>query len=52
MTRSLTSSTATAEEEIDLEATNRTLVEIEREIRDSTRKHHAFLEALGLRLLP
>jgi hypothetical protein len=37
-----------SEEEIDLAATNQTLVEIEKAIESATRKHHAFLKALGL----
>ena len=45
-------STAVAEEEIKLDATNKELLEIETEIRASTEKHNAFLRELGLSLLP
>ena len=45
-------STAVGEEEIDLEATNATLVEMEKEVRTATAKHNAFLEELGLPELP
>jgi type I restriction enzyme M protein len=45
-------STAVAEAEIDLAATNAELVKIEAEIRDATRKHNEFLKELGLPLLP
>ncbi|PAW74700.1 MAG: type I restriction-modification system subunit M [Opitutia bacterium Tous-C4FEB] len=45
-------STATAEEEIDLAATQAELVEIERAIRTATRKHNAFLKELELPALP
>ncbi len=41
-------STATAEEEIDLAATNKELLEIEKSIRSATEKHNAFLKELGL----
>ncbi len=44
-------STAVGEEEIDLEATNAELVEIERAIRAATLKHNEFLKELGLPLL-
>jgi type I restriction enzyme M protein len=45
-------STAMAEEEIELEATYKNLVEIETQIRATTTKHNAFLKELGLPLLP
>jgi len=45
-------STATAEEEIELEATNRKLVEIENAIQTATAKHNEFLRELGQPLLP
>ena len=45
-------STAEPEVEIDLSATHRELVEIEEQIRESTAKHNAFLEELGLSPLP
>ena len=45
-------STAVGEEEIDLEATNAALFEIESTIQTATRKHNAFLKELGLPGLP
>ncbi len=45
-------STAEAEVEIDLAATNADLVEIEKEIRDAVLKHNGFLKELGLNPLP
>jgi type I restriction enzyme M protein len=45
-------STAVGEEEIDLEATNAKLLEIEAEIRLATQKHNEFLKELGLLVLP
>ncbi len=45
-------STAKEEVEIDLAATHRELVEIEKQIRKSTAKHNAFLKELGLSPLP
>ena len=45
-------STAVSEEEIDLAATHRQLVEIEAEIQAATKKHNAFLAELGLPPLP
>ena len=45
-------STATGEEEIDLEENHRKLVEIEASVREATAKHNAFLAELGLPLLP
>jgi type I restriction enzyme M protein len=45
-------STAEAEEEIDLAATHRQLVEIEKAVRMATNKHNEFLKELGLPLLP
>lgn len=41
-------STAEAEQEIDLAATHRELVEIEAAIRKATAKHNKFLKELGL----
>ena len=37
---------------IDLTATHNELIEIEKQIRDSTAKHNVFLKELGLSLLP
>jgi type I restriction enzyme M protein len=45
-------STARPEPQIDLAATHKQLVEIEREIRESTAKHNEFLKELGLAPLP
>ena len=45
-------STAEPEVEIDLKATHRDLVEIEKEILEATTKHNAFLKELGLPPLP
>jgi type I restriction enzyme M protein len=45
-------STAEQEIAIDLSATRNELVKIEMQIRVSTAKHNAFLEELGLSLLP
>jgi type I restriction enzyme M protein len=45
-------STAVGEKEIELAATQQELVEIERQIREATSKHNAFLSELGLALLP
>ena len=45
-------STAMTEEDIDLEATNRVLVEIESAVQAATDKHNTFLKELGLLLLP
>jgi type I restriction enzyme M protein len=45
-------STAVGEEEIDLNATHARLVEIEKAIHEATAKHNAFLQELGLPLLP
>ncbi len=45
-------STAEQEVAIDLEATQRELVEIEKQIRESTAKHNGFLKELGLSPLP
>jgi len=45
-------STADQEVVIDLSATHRELVEIEKQIRGSTAKHNAFLKELGLSPLP
>ena len=45
-------STAVAEEEIDLRATHEELVELEKNVRTTRDKHNAFLEELGLPMLP
>ncbi|MEO5930137.1 MAG: type I restriction-modification system subunit M [Candidatus Kapaibacterium sp.] len=45
-------STAEQEVEIDLSATHTELVEIEKQVRESTAKHNAFLKELGLPPLP
>lgn len=45
-------STSVGEEEIDLSATQRELVEIEKQVRAATAKHNTFLKELGLPLLP
>jgi type I restriction enzyme M protein len=45
-------STAKQEVSIDLSATNRDLVEIEKQIQESTAKHNVFLKELGLSPLP
>ena len=45
-------STAVQEEEIDLKATHRELLEIEKAIQAATAKHNKFLEELGLPPLP
>jgi type I restriction enzyme M protein len=45
-------STAEQEIAIDLSATHDELIEIEKQIRESTTKHNAFLKQLGLSLLP
>jgi type I restriction enzyme M protein len=45
-------STAVGEEEIDLSATRGELVEIQKQVRDATARHNAFLKELGLSLLP
>ncbi len=45
-------STAVGEEEIDLAATNQTLVDIEKTIKTATAKHNEFLKELGLPSLP
>jgi type I restriction enzyme M protein len=45
-------STTKQEVAIDLSATHRELVEIEKQIRESTAKHNEFLEELGLSPLP
>jgi type I restriction enzyme M protein len=45
-------STAVGEVEIDLSATHGELVEIEKRIRETTAKHNAFLNELGLAQLP
>jgi type I restriction enzyme M protein len=44
--------TAVGEEDIALEDTQRTLVEIEKQLRAATSKHNAFLKELGLAVLP
>ena len=45
-------STAKQEVWIDLSATHRELVEIEKQIQESTAKYNAFLKELGLSPLP
>ncbi|GLS26290.1 hypothetical protein GCM10007877_20050 [Marinibactrum halimedae] len=45
-------STAKPEEKIDLAAVNASLVDIEKNIAESTAKHNKFLKELGLPLLP
>jgi Type I restriction-modification system methyltransferase subunit len=45
-------STAVPEEEISLEDTHKSLVEIEKKIQQATKKHNEFLKELGLSLLP
>jgi type I restriction enzyme M protein len=45
-------STALLEEEIDLTVVNSTLLELEKKIDESTKKHNEFLKELGLPLLP
>jgi type I restriction enzyme M protein len=45
-------STSKEEVAIDLSATHRELVEIEKQVRESTAKHNAFLKELGLSPLP
>ena len=45
-------STATAEEEIELQAVNAELVTLEQEIESARDKHNAFLKELGLPVLP
>ena len=45
-------STAVGEEEIDLQATNAELVEIETAVKTATAKHNAFLRELELPELP
>ena len=45
-------STAVAEEEIDLAVVNATLLEVEKKIDESTKKHNEFLKELGLSPLP
>jgi type I restriction enzyme M protein len=45
-------STATADEEIDLQAVNSELISLEQAIADARDKHNSFLRELGLPLLP
>lgn len=45
-------SSAIGEEEIELAATQRELVEIDKQVRSATAKHNNFLKELGLALLP
>lgn len=45
-------STAKPEEQIDLSAIHKELIEIERQTQESTAKHNVFLEELGLSTLP
>lgn len=45
-------STAVGEEEIDLETTNQTLLDIEKDIQNAKAKHNSFLKELGLPPIP
>jgi type I restriction enzyme M protein len=45
-------STATAEEQIDLQAVNATLLDVQQQIISATKTHNQFLQELGLPLLP
>ncbi|GBQ07438.1 type I restriction-modification system methyltransferase subunit [Komagataeibacter oboediens DSM 11826] len=45
-------STAVGEEEIDLDATQKELGKIEKQIREATSRHNSFLKELGLTELP
>ena len=45
-------STAVAEPEIDLTGVHRDLVEIEGQLAEARKRHNAFLEELGLPVLP
>lgn len=45
-------STATAQAEIDLQAVNETLVDVQKQIAHTTQTHNQFLQELGLPLLP
>lgn len=45
-------STAMPEEEIDLAVVNSDMVELEKNIQESTKKHNEFLDELGLPPLP
>jgi type I restriction enzyme M protein len=45
-------STATTEEEIDLQAVNTELISLDQKIKEATLKHNEFLKELGLPLLP
>ena len=45
-------STAKPEVAVDLSATHQELVEIEKQIQESTAKHNEFLKELGLSTLP
>ena len=45
-------STSIVEQEIDLSATQSKLVELQKQVREATSKHNAFLGKLGLSLLP
>ena len=43
--------TSIEEEKIDLKAVNKTLIEIEKRIKESTEKHNSFLKELGLEMI-
>jgi type I restriction enzyme M protein len=45
-------STAKAEEKINLEEVNKELIEIEKKIESSTKKHNEYLKELGLKTIP
>ena len=45
-------STAMSEEEIELSVIQSELVQLQKQVREATSKHNAFLEELGLALLP
>ena len=45
-------STAVAESDIDLQAVNATLVDVQQQIASTTQTHNQFLQELGLPLLP
>lgn len=45
-------STAVGEEEVDLQATHKELVDLDKAIEKATKRHNAFLKELGLPLLP
>lgn len=45
-------STAKEEEEVDLQKVNEELIEVERKAKEALARHNAFLQELGLPLLP